>query len=99
MTRLIESQYDFLDGDETTPLIIKRSQEIPQDFLDSLAQDRFESAQGRAKEFHKAASIPVAVHEMWLKQGYDCTKEPVRKTLAKLKLEGLDYFIATEKRL
>lgn len=95
---LIESQVEFLDGDTETPLVIKRFQDIPQDYLDALAEDR-KASTAKAADFHKACSIPAAVHEMWLRQGYDCTKEPVRKTIAKLKAEGLDYFIATEKRL
>ena len=95
---LIESQVEFLDGDSESPLVIKRFQDIPQDYLDALAEDRKASTE-RAADFHKAASIPAALHEMWLRQGYDCTKEPVRKTIAKLKAEGLDYFVATEKRL
>jgi hypothetical protein len=95
---IIESQVEFLEGDQETPLIIKRFQDIPQDYLDALAEDR-KASSGRAGEFHKACSIPAALHEAWLRQGYDCTKEPVKKTLAKLKAEGLDYFIATEKRL
>ena len=95
---LIESQVEFQDGDSTNPLVIKRFQDIPQDYLDALAEDR-KASSARANDFHKAASIPAALHETWLRQGYDCTKEPVRKTLAKLKAEGLDYFIATEKRL
>lgn len=95
---LIESQVEFLDGDSEAPLVIKRFQDIPQDYLDALAEDR-KASTAKAADFHKAASIPAAVHEMWLRQGYDCTKEPVKKTLAKLKAEGLDYFIATEKRL
>jgi hypothetical protein len=95
---IIESNVDFVDGDGINNLTVKRYQDIPQEFLDSLAEDRKLSS-NRAAEFHKAASIPAALHELWLSQGYDCTKEPIKKTLAKLKLEGLDYFIATEKRL
>jgi hypothetical protein len=97
-TKLIESNVDFVDGDGVNTLTVKRYQDIPQEFLDGLAEDRKLST-NRAADFHKAASIPAAVHELWLSQGYDCTKEPVKKTLAKLRTEGLEYFIATEKRL
>lgn len=96
--KIIESKVDFVDGDGVNNLTVKRFQDIPKEFLDSLAESRAASKE-RAGEFHKAASIPAALHEAWLRQGYDCTKEPVKKTLAKLKQEGLDYFIATEKRL
>lgn len=96
--KLVDSNVNFVDGDGINNLTVKRYQDIPEEFLNGLAEDRKLSS-NRAADFHKAASIPVALHEMWLRQGYDCTKEPIKKTLAKLKTEGLDYFIATEKRL
>jgi hypothetical protein len=80
-------------------LAIQRVQEIPQEYIDGLRQARAESANRRMGEFERVASIPVAVYEHWLRQGYDVQKEPIAKTLAKLKAEGLDYFITTEKTL
>lgn len=89
-----------VDFDENSEgLVIEKSQTIPEEYLQSLKDARFESKHTRAGEFHRAASIPVAVHEKWLKEGYDCTKEPIRKTLAKLRAESLDYFITTDKAL
>jgi hypothetical protein len=87
-----------INFDENTEgLIIEKSQAIPDEWLQSLKDERFESKNKRTGEFHRAASVPVAVHELWLSQGYDMTKEPIKKTLAKLKHEGLDAFITSDK--
>lgn len=96
---LIDHQVEFLDGDETNPLLIKKTQELPQEFLDSLKAERDASTSKPAGEFHRVASIPTVVYEKWLKDGYDAQKEPIAKTLAKLKAEHLDYFITTNKAI
>lgn len=79
-------------------LVIEKAQTIPEEYIKSLQEERFGSKHERAGDFHRAASIPVVIHEKWLKEGYDCTKEPIKKTLAKLKAEGLDYFITSDKQ-
>lgn len=88
---------DFADNADG--LLIKKSQDIPQEYIDHLKAYRAESNTAPAGNYHRAASIPIIIHEKWLAEGYDCTKEPIRKTLAKLKAEGLDYFITTDKQL
>lgn len=94
-TPLHEVKVDFTEN--TDGLVVEKTQELPEWWLQSLKDQRFESKNRRAGEYHKAASIPAALHEQWLTQGYDCTKEPIRKTLAKLKAEGLDAFITSDK--
>lgn len=88
---------DFEEQGEN--LIIQKSQNITDEYLQSLKDSRFGSKNRQAGNFHRAASIPVILHEQWLAQGYDCTKEPIRKTLARLKHENLDAFITTDKAL
>lgn len=88
---------DFQDNSEG--LVIHKSQAITDEYLQALKDERFESKNKPTGEYHRAASIPVILHEKWLAEGYDCTKEPIRKTLAKLKAEGLDYFVTTDKAL
>lgn len=99
MTKLIDHNVEFLNGDESNPLLIKKTQELPQEFLDSLKAERDASTSSRAGEFHRVASIPTVVWEKWLREGYDAQHEPLAKTLAKLKQEGLDYFITTNKSI
>lgn len=94
-TPLHEVKVDFTEN--TDGLLVEKTQELPDWWLQSLKDQRFESKNRRAGEYHKAASIPAALHELWLSQGYDCTKEPIRKTLAKLKAEGLDAFVTSDK--
>lgn len=96
MTKLIDHKVEFLDGDESNPLLIKKTQELPQEYLDSLKAER-DASYKPAGEFHRVASIPTVVYEKWLREGYDAQQEPIAKTLAKLKAEHLDYFITTNK--
>ena len=99
MVKLINHLVEFLDGDESNPLVIKKTQELPQEFLDSLKAERDASTSVPAGEFHRVASIPTVVYEKWLREGYDAQKEPIAKTLAKLKAEHLDAFITTNKAI
>jgi hypothetical protein len=45
------------------------------------------------------ASIPVAVHEQWLKEGFDLMQEPAHKIVARLKQQNLDAFVTTKKKV
>ena len=94
MTKFFDSTalYDVDTG------VIKRSQYIHDDFLKQNAELRNASA-NRAGEFHKAASIPVSLHEHWLREGFDCTKAPIKETLKRLRDADLHQFITTNKNL
>ena len=99
MTKIIDAAVNFHDGETYgRKLIIEHSQEIPDSFLDSLKAQRFESQNAPMGDFHRVASIPAVVYEKWLRDGYDAQKEPIAKTLAKLRHESLEYFITTNKR-
>lgn len=87
----------FKDNVDGTAII--RHQEIPQEFIDDLKQRRINSDHDRAGEFMLAASVPVVIHEEWLREGYDMTREPAAKTIARLKAKGLDAFIATNRQV
>jgi hypothetical protein len=45
------------------------------------------------------ASIPVCLVDKWMREGYDVYQEPIRKSVAKLKHENLEYFLATAKEI
>jgi hypothetical protein len=77
---------------------IRREQVITDEFLADLADSRLRSSTERMGDFVKVASIPAAVYEKWLAEGYDVGKEPVSKTIAKLKAESLEAFLASNKR-
>jgi hypothetical protein len=80
-------------------LIIEKAQYIDPVYLDSLKQQRSESKHRKEGEYMRVASIPVAVIDKWLNEGFDFWNEPAKKILAKLKEEGLDYFITTDKQV
>ena len=92
--KIIESTAEFTEDLSA----IKREQYIPQEFLDDLAESRLRSSTERMVDVVKVASIPAAVYEKWLRDGYDVGKEPVSKTIAKLKAESLEAFLASTKR-
>ena len=96
MVKLIDNNVEF--DENTEGLVIKRYQEIPHKWLDELKDERFQNSQSRVKnEYHRAASIPVEIVEKWMREGYDVFKEPISKSIARLKHENLDAFITSDK--
>jgi hypothetical protein len=77
--------------------VIETHQTIPDHFLQNLADKRLASHSVRESEMMHVASIPVCLVDKWMREGYDVTQEPIRKTVAKLKNENLEYFLATAK--
>lgn len=96
---LIDTKVDFHNGSHPGGLIIEHAQEITPEYLDELKAERAASTGRPTGNFHRFASIPTAVYEKWLREGYDARKEPARRTLLKLHTEGLDSFITTNKVL
>jgi hypothetical protein len=97
MIKLIEQKTDF--DENTDGLIIKTSQFIPDDFLQDLKQERFESKHRKSGEYMRVASIPVAVVDKWKREGFDFDNAPIKEIVNKLKMEGLDAFLTTDKAL
>lgn len=97
MTKLIDSTHSFDDNSEG--LVIQTAQEIPQRFIDKLKEERFESRHRREGNYMRVASIPVAIVDKWKREGYDFDNESVKNIVAKLKMEGLDAFLTTDKDL
>lgn len=78
---------------------VRTVQEIPQEFLDKCAQERFASSHGPMGDYHKFASIPVAVVDQWMKDGFDVYREPLKAIVARLKKENLDAFLTSNRSL
>jgi hypothetical protein len=74
------------------------AQEIPDDYLRELKREKDESLLARG-EYQRAASVPVAVIDQWMAQGFDFYNAPAKDILRKLNAEGLDAFITTKKKL
>ena len=96
--QLLNAETDFIDMDDKN-FTLKSEQVIPSAFIDDLRDQRYASHDSREGNFMKVASIPVVIHEKWLREGFDLFKEKHKTVLAKLKSENLDAFIATDKKL
>jgi ABC-type microcin C transport system permease subunit YejB len=89
------------DEDRTTgDLIIKREQEIDDDWLSEIRKQKVDSANQKAGDFYHVASIPVeVVDELLRRYGFDVMTAPVRETLKMLQRYALDDFILTNKTI
>ena len=90
----VETEY-LQEGNNVT---FKNTQTITAAFLDDLKDSRNASTETREKEFQRVASIPVAVHEQWLREGFDLYQHSVKEITKRLRDQSLDYFMATNKR-
>ena len=93
---IVETFHPTADEDVS---IIQKQQYIPQDFLKSLERQRDDSVHLQERDYMSVASIPVAVHEQWLKEGFDLMKEPAHKIVARLRQQNLDAFVTTKKKV
>lgn len=81
-------------------LIIKRTQELPDDYLDSLRANKIDADHRPMGDFHLVASVPVAiVEELMRRYNFDVMNEPVRETMKMLNKLHMDLFIQTTKRI
>lgn len=80
-------------------LVVKREQEIPDEFLDHIKDERFDTVNTPAGEMHRIASLPVGTVESWRNQGFDVYQESAHAIVDRLRREGLDSFITTSKRI
>ena len=94
---LIDPVTEFVDT--VDGLAIKREQVIPQKFIDDIRAERDDSIQTPAGEMYRVARIPTAVIDKWHREGFDYNRAPVRDILRKLRLDQLDGFITTKKRI
>ena len=87
------------DGDNLVG--IKRTQEITSTFLDRLKDERAVSTQTRMGDFHKVASIPTAVVEKWMREGFNIFDKNItlKDIIRKLNSEDMGLLMATERRI
>lgn len=101
--RLIDST-DTLHLEVDTGMRVKEAtiqayQEIPQSFLDNLANKRDFQDGKFAPEELQVASIPGAVVDHWFRQGFSVWDKNITAAdiVARLKAEDLTKFLATTK--
>lgn len=99
-TELINPDVSF-EEDSDEKLVIKKEQSIPQSFLDRLKTARDDSANNKMGDYHRVASIPTVVVEKWMREGFNIWDKNVtaKEIVARLKLEHLDGFLTTTKRI
>lgn len=79
--------------------VIERFQEIPAELTDRIKAHKANSVTERARELHWAGSVPAILVVKWRNEGFDVFREPVKAIIARLKREGYEDFIATNKRI
>ena len=80
-------------------VIQKNTQNITQDFLDDLKDSRNASDNTREGDFMRVASIPTAVAEQWMREGFNIWEATGQEIVKRLKDQALDGFMATNKRI
>jgi len=79
-------------------LTIKNTQNIDQKWLDGLKDERNNSGKQREKEFMRVASIPTAVTDQWMREGFNIYEVSGKEIVKRLREQNLDYFMTTEKK-
>jgi len=98
MSSLLDVSHDFVPSSVGQGFAVRRTQEVPSTHLDALRDIRHESS-APAGEMHMVASIPVALAELWLTQGFDVYREDARAIVKRLQREDLGAFITTNKQV
>lgn len=95
----------FLDAEtrlrfENDHMVRKLTQEVPDSFLDGLRSER-DASTAPAGNFHRVASIPVAIVEKWMAEGFNIFDKnvTVKEIVRRLHREDMTAFMATKKRI
>ena len=89
--------HDFKDN--VDGLLVKKQQFISDEYLDGLKESRIISSSKPAGDMHRVASVPAAIVEKWLNEGFDVYKESPKAILKRLRNEDMGYFITTNKSI
>lgn len=95
-TEMHDVGYAF--GENVDGLFVKKEQHIPDEFIRKCKFERMNSLSVKEGENMKIASVPVAVVEEWLTQGFDIYKESAKAIMKRLQAQNLDAFITTNKK-
>lgn len=84
-------------GEDADGLYLKRTQYVPDWYLDELRMEREDNRTLRAGEMHRVCSIPVTAIEEMHSEGFDYVNAPVEDIMLWLRLRGYDEFITSDK--
>ena len=93
----IDTEYD----QDADGVFRKHTQNITQDFLDDIKEQRNASTERKEGEFMRVASIPTVVVEKWMREGFNILDPNVngKEIVRRLKAENLDAFLTTDKQI
>jgi hypothetical protein len=99
---LLLNDVDWRIGENVDGVYVRKHQIITDEFLDDLKDRRHVSSSVREKDYMHVASIPVGIVEKWMREGFDILSDKNithAQIVARLKNEGLDAFLATNKKV
>ena len=91
----VEEEY----GCDVDGVFRKHTQQISNQFLNSIKEQRNSSKNKREGEFMSVAQIPTIVVEQWMREGFDIFsgEHSAAEIVKRLKRENLEAFLTTEK--
>lgn len=76
-----------------------QTQEIPDSFIKELQEQKSAGGYTQSGEMLKMASIPVVIAEQMMREGIDVYKAPIKDIIKWLKLNDMEHFLTTSKRI
>jgi hypothetical protein len=102
---LVSFAEDHSDSAAGPKLVIKHSQDIPDDHISQLKRDKIDTLHTPTGDFMRVASIPVEILQKWDREGFNFEEvlasgtTGLQRVLNRLKADSLDVFITTNKRI
>ena len=62
---------DWRIGHNSAGVFVKKEQNIPDEFIQTNKAQRIASSNEKMGNYHKLASIPVAVADKWMREGFN----------------------------
>jgi hypothetical protein len=90
---VIEKLVSFEEDHADQKLLIRHEQHIPDEYISTLRRDKVDTLHTPKGEFYRIATVPTAIVDLWLSEGFDIHKESIQATLARLRKHDMDAFI------
>lgn len=94
-----DSEGDIARDKVSGDLFITTKQEIPDFFLDDLAESRLASQHQKCGDLHRVASIPTSIIDTMYRRGFNFYEAPAKDIIKWLKSMGYGYLFATAKNI
>jgi hypothetical protein len=89
------------DRSDDKTLLRRITQDVPSSFLDRLRDKRLASNNAPMGDLHHVASIPVAIVEKWITEGFNIYDKNVTipEIMRRLQSESMEHLKATSKAI